>query len=154
MVDSTLYKSCLSKAMAICSKSEHCISDIREKLDSWGINQSDSERIIRALIKENFLNEERYASAFVKDKFRYNKWGKMKISAHLKYKKIQSETITSALELIDSDEYRKVLTELISSHEKSVKAKTSYELKAKLFRYGISKGFESSILYDILNVNE
>lgn len=154
MADSTLYKSGLSKAMAICSKSEHCISDIREKLYAWGLNQSDSDRIIKELLKENFLNEERYAAAFVKDKFRYNRWGKMKISAHLKHKKLPTEIITSALGLIDYDEYRKVLTELISSHEKSVKAKTGYELKAKLFRYGISKGFESNLMYEVLNSEE
>jgi len=140
--------------MALCSKSEHCISDIKEKLMNWGLNDTDSDRIIKELMRENFINEERYSTAFVKDKFRYNKWGKMKLSAHLKHKKIPAEIITLALGVIDNAEYKKVLTDLITSHQRSVKAKNSYELKAKLFRYGVAKGFESSLMYEILNPEE
>jgi regulatory protein len=154
MGESLLYKTALSKAMALCSKREYCASEIREKITTWGISESESEKIIATLIKENFLNEERFASAFVKDKFNYNKWGKIKISAHLKAKRIQSSIIKSALESIDDEVYLKTIKSIITSHRRSVKAKNQYDLKAKLLRYGLSKGFESSILYVILNVSE
>ena len=74
----------LSKAMNLCSKREYCCHDIREKLLTWGISKNDSERIISVLTSERFIDEARYANAFVKDKFKYNKWGKVKIAAHLK----------------------------------------------------------------------
>ena len=90
--------------------------------------------------------------AFVRDKFNYNKWGKVKISAHLKAKNIPSETIKSALDSIDNESYIKFIKENIASHRKSVRAKNQYDLKAKLLRYGLSKGFESNILYDILMI--
>jgi regulatory protein len=154
MAESLLFKTALSKAMALCSRREYCISEIREKVVSWGISDSDSDKIIATLIQENFINEERYATAFVKDKFNYNKWGKIKISAHLKAKRIQSVTIKIALESIDDDVYIKTITSVLESHRRSVKAKNKYDLKAKMLRYGLSKGFESSILYDILNVSE
>lgn len=154
MAESLIFKTALSKAMALCSRREYCVAEIREKAVSWGISESDSDKIIASLIKENFINEERYAAAFVKDKFNYNKWGKIKISAHLKAKRIQSATIKTALESIDDDVYMKTITSVLESHRRSVKAKNKYDLKAKMLRYGLSKGFESSILYNILNVSE
>lgn len=154
MGENPLYRIALSKAMAQCSHREYCCDDIRNKLVYWGVGNSDAEKIIDVLIRENFINESRYATAFVKDKFRYNKWGKIKISSHLKMKKIPSGIISAALDSIDYDDYAKSLIELISGHRRTVKAKNQYELKAKLLRYGLSKGFESSLLYDILNEYE
>jgi regulatory protein len=151
MVENALYKVALNKAMAICSRREICIKDIQDKLESWGIGKNESEKITALLIKENFLNEERFAQAFVKDKFNYNKCGKVKISAHLRAKNIPGEIINNALDVIDNDLYIRTLRDLISRHRKSVKAKNQYDLKGKLLRYGSSKGFESSLIYDILN---
>jgi regulatory protein len=141
----------LNKAMALCSRQEYCCEDIRNKLLQWGVEENDANKIIGLLLKENFLNEERYASAFVRDKFKYNKWGKVKITAHLRAKKLPSDIITSALDSIDKEQYINMLKELIQSHRRSVKSKNQYDLKAKLLRYGLSKGFESSLLYEILN---
>jgi regulatory protein len=151
MADSTLYKTALSKAMAICSRSEHCNSDIRSKLQMWGVGETDIEGIISELTRENFINETRYAEAFVQDKFRYNKWGKVKIRDGLKMKKIPGEIIKIALDSIDEETYRKTIEDLLSVHRRLVKAKNQYDLKGKLLRYGLSKGFESDLLYDLLS---
>jgi regulatory protein len=151
MTDTELYKRSLNKAMAICAAREYCISDISSKLRSWGIEEKDIEGIIEILIKDNFINEKRYATGFVKDKFNYNKWGKMKILSGLRAKNISGEIISMALDSIDNDHYKKTLSDLLSSHSRHIKAKNQYDLKAKLLRYGLSKGFESSLLYDLLN---
>ncbi|MCX6253238.1 MAG: regulatory protein RecX [Bacteroidia bacterium] len=151
MAENTMFKTVLNKAMAQCSRREFCSDDIRNKLLLWGVGNNDAEKIISILVKENFINESRYATAFVKDKFNYNKWGKVKIAAHLRIKHIPSDIIKSALDSIDNELYRKLLNELIAAHKRSVKAKNQYALKAKLLRYGLSKGFESSLLYDLLN---
>ena len=150
MSEEDLYKASLSKTMALCSRREYCPEDIRLKLESWGVSEDDAGRVIMILTKENFLNERRYAEAFVKDKFNYNKWGKVKIAAHLKMKKVPAGIVSSALECIDDELYRRILNELIVSHRRSVKAKNQYDLKGKLLRYGLSKGFESQLLYDII----
>ena len=146
-----LFKASVNKAMALCSRREYCISEVMDKLHSWGTDADDNERIIELLKKENFINEERYALGFVKDKFNYNRWGRLKIKAHLRAKNIPAELIKQALDSIDNEIYMKVLGDLVSAHRRSVKAKNQYELKAKLLRYGLSKGFESSLLYDLLN---
>jgi Uncharacterized protein conserved in bacteria len=146
-----LFKIALSKAMAICSRQELCSEDIQNKLLSWGTGNNDAGKIIEILQNENFINESRYAAAFVRDKFKYNKWGKVKIAAHLKSKRIASDIITNALDSIDHDQYINLLRGLIENHKKTVRAKNQYDLKAKLLRYGLSKGFEGNLLYDILN---
>jgi regulatory protein len=151
MAEEILYNVSLSKAMALCSRREYCPEDIRQKIESWGLGENDSLRVIEILKKENFLNENRYAEAFVKDKFKYNKWGKVKIAAHLKMKKLSPGIIKSAMGCIDDESYRKAITDLIVSHRRGVKAKNQYDLKGKLLRYGLSKGFESELLYDIIS---
>jgi regulatory protein len=151
MSEKALFKIALEKAMAQCSRREYCSDDIRNKLSLWGVDNDDIGKILRILISDNFINEPRYATAFVRDKFKYNKWGKVKISVHLRGKKVPQDIINSALDSIDNDLYIKLLRELIEAHRKSVKAKNQYDLKAKLLRYGLSKGFESNLLYDILN---
>lgn len=149
--ENALYRIGLNKAMAQCSHREFCIDDIRSKLALWGLDKDYADKVIKTLIDEKFIDETRYASAFVRDKFKYNKWGRFKIAAHLKSKKISEDTITEALSSIDNDQYINFLRRLLEDHRRTVKAKNKYDLKSKLLRYGLSKGYESSILYDILN---
>jgi regulatory protein len=150
MPDNDNFKTVLGKAMAACSRREHCKSEIETMAESWGAAESDIIKIIQVLTDEKFIDEERYASAFVRDKFTYNKWGKLKISMHLKAKRIPSELIRKALDTIDSETYRKMISDLITSHRKHIKAKNPYDLKSKLLRFGLSKGFESHLLYEML----
>jgi regulatory protein len=151
MGDKERYNLLLKKAMAHCAGKECCLSDIGQKLASWSADGEETKKILNYLVKEKFIDEERYANAFVKDKFRYNKWGRIKIGAALKQKKIPSVLISGAFEYIDDNAYREALETIISSHRRTVKAKNQYELKGKLLRYGLSKGFESNLLYEILN---
>jgi regulatory protein len=151
MSENTLYRTALNKAMAQCSRREFCIHEIREKIGSWGVGVNDNDKIIRTLVMENFINEQRFARAFVKDKFNYNRWGKFKIALHLRAKNIPEDIIKQALDSIDNELYIKTLQDLISGHRRVVKAKNKYYLKAKLLRFGLSKGFESSLIYDLLN---
>jgi regulatory protein len=151
MAENLQYKTALTKAMAICSRREQCVRDVQDKLQSWGVQTDLGNKIINVLIKENFINEERYAKAFVREKFRQNRWGRVKITAHLKAKDIPNNIRLTALEEIGNKEYKDVLKNLITLHRKTIKAKNQFDLKGKLLRYGLSKGFESSLLYDLLN---
>jgi regulatory protein len=150
MANEALFKTALTKAMRICSQRELCISDVKTKLESWGVTNPDTNKILDILLKENFINEARYAKAFVKDKFSHNKWGKIKIASHLKTKRIPPATITLALNSIDDSQYIDAIEAILKSHKKLVKAKNDHELKAKLFRFGLSRGFESSLLYELI----
>lgn len=150
MNENSIYQTGLNRAMALCSSREYCCDEIMAKLKNLGLNNTDSEKAIEVLKKEKFIDEERYSAAYARDKFRYNKWGKVKIAANLKLRRIPESFITNALNSIDYEEYKRTIKKLIDSQKKKVKAKDQYDLKAKLLRFGLSKGFESSILYEIL----
>jgi regulatory protein len=141
----------VKRAMALCARREMCLSDIGHKLTAWGVEDKDKQKIIDRLVREKYIDERRYAMAFVKDKFRYNKWGKLKLSSALKMKEIPYETIKEALDSIDENLYLKELKSIIANHRKNLKSKSSYDLKGKLYRHCISKGFESHLIYDLLN---
>ena len=151
MTENSLVKTAQKKAMALCASREFSVQEIRLKLLSLGLNASETESVISTLISENFVNDKRYAEAFVKDRYNHNKWGKVKIAAHLRAKIIPSELIESALAAIDDGQYRQAIRDILISHRRFIKAKNQFDLKGKLLRFGLSKGFESHILYDILN---
>jgi len=150
MAENPDYKDALSKVMSLCSQREYCTHDILIKLQSWGVPEDGRQRIISILRKENFINDLRYSKAFARDRFTFNKWGKVKIASNLKARGIHNDTINTALDSIDNELYIQVLKDLVSDHRKHIKAKNQYDLKGKLLRYGLSKGFESELLYDLL----
>lgn len=154
MAENEIIKSAANKAMALCANHEYCSSDIRSKLIAWGLNGDNAEKVISVLIKEKFIDDPRYARAFVSDKFRQNKWGKVKITAYLRAKNLGSAIIDEAIEGIDEEEYLRMMKETIKEHRRLVKAKNRYDLKGKLLRFGLSRGFESHLLYDILNEDD
>jgi regulatory protein len=154
MAENLLFNTALNKAMAICAGREMCCSDIRQKLLNWGIKDTENDKILDLLIRGKFIDEERFAIAFVKDRFRHNKWGRIKIGSALKMKKIPDETIRIAMDSINESEYADLLKSIIEKQRKTVKAKNQYDLKGKLMRHCLSKGFESHLLYDILNADE
>ncbi|HOW10677.1 MAG TPA: regulatory protein RecX [Bacteroidales bacterium] len=151
MNENDLFTTALNKAMALCAGREYCTDDISGKLGSWGIKGDDAGKILEILVKEKFIDDRRYAEAFVKDKYRQNKWGRLKIASILKMKNIHGDIINLALQAIDEDEYRQTVREIVLSHRKSIKAKNDYDLKGKLMRFGLSRGFESNLLYDLIN---
>jgi len=137
--------------MAICAGSEKCISEIESKLLQWGLDQSDRIKIIERLVKEKFIDEERFAVAYVQDKFRHNKWGRIKISSMLRSKGLQEDVIRKGLDALDEDFYTETLKKLVASRKRQVKAKSNFELRGKLIRFAVSRGFETDLVYDAVN---
>jgi regulatory protein len=136
----------LHKAASYCSISEHCVSDVELKLKAWGIEPDKSDKIIDRLKADDFINEKRYCVAFVKDKFHYNKWGKIKISYALKQKGLDNQLINQALRTIDDGEYEEMLAVLLKAKLKTIKWEYEYEKMGKLFNFAQSRGFESAVI--------
>lgn len=132
----------LSKVAAFCSTAEHCRAEISEKLQRWGIPYDAIDRILQRLEDEKYIDEDRYCRAFVNDKFRFAKWGKMKIAQALQLKKISYNTCRQYLNEIDDEEYLSILNGLITAKRKSVHAENEFELNGKLMRFALSRGFE------------
>lgn len=138
------------KAAFICSRSEHCTSEIQEKLKLWGLSAEDAELVLAKLFEEKYLDDERFARAYVKDKFRFNHWGKQKIAFMLRSKNISSEIMELAFKEIEDEGYSEELRKLLIDKEKSIKAKDQYDKRNKLMRFAMGRGFESGQIYAVL----
>lgn len=151
-MNSENYTSALNRAMALCSKSEKCISDMENKLRSWNLSSaSENKAIINTLKEEKFIDEKRYARSYTMDKYRFNKWGKVKIRAMLRSRGLSEEDIAYGMDAIDDDSYRQMIEEEMRSKKRSVRAAGSFELKGKLFRFASSRGYEKEYVYDLID---
>ncbi|MCD8262327.1 MAG: RecX family transcriptional regulator [Bacteroides sp.] len=142
------------RCSAYCATAERCISEVTEKLKKWEADPEVSRQIIQKLVRENYLDEARYSEAFVRDKYRFAKWGKRKISQALYQKRIPELLIREALEKIDPDEYLDILKGLLKQKEKSVKGKTEWEKKSKLIRFAVGRGFDMSDIRKCIGCEE
>ncbi|MFO7935774.1 MAG: regulatory protein RecX [Bacteroidales bacterium] len=148
------FKEALQRTAALCSNQERNTQYIARKLSEWEISSVDAEKIIRKLKEDKFLDDRRYASSFVKDKFRFNRWGRIKIGYALRQKGIPEEAIGEALAQIDEEDYFQTCRELIRQKSASLKETNPYTRKAKLVRFASQRGFESELVYRILQTEE
>ncbi|MBR5332191.1 MAG: RecX family transcriptional regulator [Muribaculaceae bacterium] len=140
----------LMRLEALCAQSEQCTYDLRQKLYRWGITSTDSKKIIATLIKTRFVDDARFAVAYCRDKYRFNRWGRLKIVYGLRAKQIQSSDITLALETIDAEEYAEILVSVVKSKASTIKDVDTYEGRTRLFRSVASRGYEPSLIAQII----
>lgn len=138
------------KIEAYCAYQERCDFEVRQKLFSWNLNLDDVDALISDLITHNFLNEERFAEAYVSGKFRIKRWGRVKIRQQLKLKKISAYSINKGMSVIDDDEYIKTAKELIESKSRLIKSKNQWDKINKLKRYLSSKGYETELVHELV----
>ena len=136
------FREALAKASELCSKSEKCSFDIEMKCRDWQLSSEETSKLSAYLLKEGFINHERYAICFVNDKFKFNKWGKVKLAYSLRQKKLEEKYIRKALSGIPDEAYRKALQDLISAKAKTLKEKDPYSFRYKLIAFVQSRGFE------------
>lgn len=146
-------KAALGKAESYCAYQERAQQEVRNKLYDWGLWKDDVEEVISDLIQSNFLNEERFAMAYVSGKFNIKKWGKIKIKQGLKLKKVPDKMIQKALNTIDFDDYLKIILETAEKKMTSITEKEPYKRKYKLMTYLLSKGFENNLISEVLKDN-
>ena len=132
----------LHRMAAYCSSAERCEQDVRQKLVKAELEPEAVSRIINRLRQEKFIDEARFARAFVSDKFRFNHWGKYKIRCELLRKEISEKEIELALSSLEMEEYDQVLMDLLKTKMKSVKAKDERERYYKLLRFAVGRGFQ------------
>lgn len=139
---------------AICAQAEHCEQEMRDKMKRWEIDAATQDSIIARLVKERYIDNERYARAFVKDKIRYNKWGRRKVQQALWMKRISDDIQQKVFDEIEDKEYLNVLIPLLKQKRKSTRANSDYELNQKLVRFALSRGFDFGIIRQCMEVDE
>lgn len=139
---------------ALCAQAEHCQQEMRDKMKRWDIDPTVQDRIITRLVKERYVDDERYARAFVKDKIRYNKWGRRKVQQGLWLKHIDADIQERVLSEVDDSEYLSILRPLLKQKAKGIRAENDYERNQKLVRFALGRGFTFDIIRQCLNVDE
>ena len=140
----------LTRARTLCARKEQSVSEILLLLQEWGLKPESAEEVIGKLKSEKFIDEGRYASAYIKDKTSLQKWGLVKIKFALKSKGIPSSLAEEAINEFDMTEYRSMIKNELIKKKKSIKG-SSFEGRQKLVRFGISRGYETDIVYSILD---
>lgn len=140
----------LEKAQRYCSLGEQCVHSVSKKMREWGVETNEAEYIIGELIVGGYLNEERYAKAFVRGKFKMLKWGRKKIVYHLKMNNISPANIKIALQEIDEDMYDEVLGTLLLNKWNETKGNV-FSRKGKVMSYLAAKGYETDLILNKLN---
>ena len=142
------YEQALSRAAALCSGSEHCSSEIRKKLLLWGLSPTQSEKAITFLNEEKYIDSQRFCRAYCLDKFRYNHWGRIKISQMLRLLEMDSTDINEGLDAIPGEEYQEVLQHILKLKNKQLRDSDPYIRKGKLVRHALSRGFETHLILE------
>ena len=138
----------------LCSRSEHCTGEMLEKMRRWNLSEDAQARVMAYLIEKRYVDDERFTRAFVKDKLRYNKWGRRKIEQALWQKHVDASIYQSILDEIAKNEWRTQLLPLLKNKRRSIKAQSDYELNAKLIRYALSRGFTMDVIRQCLDTDD
>ncbi len=149
--EGSTYERALQRAAGLCSRQEQCTSNIREKLKNWNVSDADTEKIIGKLSAEKFLDDNRYAGFYAKDKFKFNNWGKIKITHMLRQKRIGEEEIENALSQIDKEAWFQSCLKVIRGKSASLREEDPFKRRGKLFKFAAGRGFEPDLIYRALN---
>ena len=142
----TTEQEALLRLSALCAQGEHCQHEMLEKMRRWGLDDEAQARIMERLVAERYVDDERFARAFVNDKIRYQKWGRRKIEQALWQKRIADDVRQRVLDAVDDGEYLAVLQPLLRQKRRSLTAASPYELDMKLVRFALGRGFTMNII--------
>lgn len=132
----------LASLMRLCAKAERSSGDALRLMHRWGLADADARRVLDRLQKDRFIDDSRYAEAFVREKMNLSGWGAYKIGATLRTKGIAQQIITQAMEQLDGTDMHERLSGLIARRLRTLRAKSPYDARAKLVRYAISQGYD------------
>lgn len=135
----------------MCCTAEHCRQDALARLRRWGIGDDAAARITRQLVENKYIDDERYAKAFVHDKVEFDHWGRRKIELHLRMKRIPDSIYGPLIDGIDDSQWTASLRYLLERKHAGVKARNDYEMRGKLARYALQRGFTMDIIRQCLD---
>lgn len=136
----------LSKLTGLCARAEHCSGEMLDKMRQWGVDEEAQARIMEYLIKNKFVDDERFARFFINDKIKYNGWGRRKIEQALWMKHIDRTVYDPIFDEVDPEEYLAQLRPIIKQKLKTTKANSDYERSMKVIKNAMSRGFEIDLI--------
>ena len=140
----------LRSLMNLCVKAERSEFDVRRLLERWGVAEGERQRIVDTLVRERFVDNRRYAEAYVREKVRFSGWGRYKIRAALRAKRIDEAIVEEALEQVDGASMREKLEHRLQMKMNRTKSRDAYDLRGKLVRYGAGLGFDTDTVLEVV----
>lgn len=140
----------LARMEDLCARSEQSSFEVRKKLAKMSLSSSTINKIMDSLVDRRYIDDRRYAAAFARDKYRFSRWGRLKIKRALQLGHIPSDYIDEALEQIEDESYREILTGLLRAKARTIKEGNSFEGRTKLYRFAIARGFDSQLIASII----
>ena len=134
-----------------CVYQDRCHKEVTQKMRDFNLIPEAKEMILLSLIQENFLNEERFAKSFARGKFRIKNWGKQRIIRELKFRDISAYNIKTALKEIDEQEYIASIYRITENRNEVLSESDGYKRKKKLIDFLMRKGFETELIYKVVN---
>ena len=131
----------LARLTALCASAEHCTGEMIDKMTKWEISEEAQARIMEHLVKNKYVDDERYCRAFVHDKMEYNHWGRRKIEQALYVKHVDKAIQKTVLDEIPDEDFIDILRPLIVQKRRQTRANSEYEMNMKLMRFAASRGF-------------
>ncbi|MDR6463034.1 regulatory protein RecX [Chryseobacterium sediminis] len=137
------------KLVNYCVYQDRCHAEVEQKMREFLLIDEAKEEIILYLLKENYLNEERFTRSYIRGKFYIKHWGKTKIKLNLKQKQISERLISSCFDEIDDSDYEKTIRKIFEGYYSKQTGLKEYQKKTKTIKYLMSKGFEYEKIIDI-----
>ncbi|MHA6727066.1 regulatory protein RecX [Chryseobacterium sp. A301] len=137
------------KLVNYCVYQDRCHYEVEQKMKDYVLIPEAKDEILLYLMKENFLNEERFVRSYIRGKFYMKSWGKNKIRQHLKQKQISEKLISSCMDEIDPEDYRKTLEKIYAQYYEKQKGLKEYAKRVKTIRYLLTRGFEYELISEI-----
>ncbi|MBO5234303.1 MAG: RecX family transcriptional regulator [Alistipes sp.] len=141
----------LAALMRLAARSEKSSGDALRLMQNWGVDPSARQGVLQRLIDDKFIDDRRYAEAFVRDKMRFSGWGVFKLRAALRNKGISTDIVEDVLRMLDSNNMTDRLRERLERKMRTSKYTTRYDLKTKLMRYGASLGYDFESVGDVVD---
>lgn len=139
---------------ALCAQAEHCEYEMQEKMRRWQLPDDAQARVMQRLVSERYVDDNRYALAFARDKVKYNKWGRRKVEQALWQKRIADDIRQQVLDSIGDADYISVLRPLLQQKRRAVKARNDYELRMKLVKFALGRGFTMDVIRQCVNTDD
>ena len=133
-----------------CTYQERCHQEVVNKLKQLGMIPLAIDTVISKLIRDNYLNETRFAQSFTRGKFRIKKWGKIRIKRELKARQVSDYNIKRGLKEIPENDYNNTFWFLFEKRKKAVDGNKPLTQKKKIISYMVYRGWETQKIYEAL----
>lgn len=145
----------LASMETLCARSEMCSYEVEQKLRRRGLTQDEIEKVTDSLVDRKFIDDQRFATAFTRDRYRFARWGRNKIRSHLILKRIPRQMIDEAMSAVDLREYARIAYQVIAARLRSIPADMPrYEQRQRLLRFAAGRGYETSLIIRILDTDK